>query len=105
MGLTVIATVVHVRSIHAFAIQDINGTIILSHVWIPTSVSLAQTIVCHLPDASIHQGLIAVSVLPSWAGHLMAKAATILMNASTQMSATHKLRASIIQVDLNAVVT
>lgn len=105
MGLTDIATVVHVRSIHAFASQDINGTIVLSPVWIRTSVFLAHTIACHQPDASIHQGRIAASVLRLLAGPLMAKAATIPMNASTQMSATHNLHASITQGDLTAVVT
>lgn len=105
MGRTAFATVVHVRSIHAFVSQDINGMISLSLVWISTSAPLAPTIACHRPDASIHQGRIIASVLPLWGGPLMAKAATILMNASTLMSATHKPRASTTQEDLTAVAT
>ena len=103
MGRTAFATVIHVRSIHAFVSRDINGMIALSPVWIPTSALSAHTIACHRPDALIHQGRIAASVLPLWGGRLMAKAATILMNASTLMSATHKPRASTTQEDLTAV--
>ena len=105
MGHTAFATVVHVRSIHAFVCQDINGMIALFPVWIPTSAPVAFTIACHRPDALLHQGRIVVSVLPLWGGPLMAKAATILMNASTLMSATHKPRASTTQEDLTAVAT
>lgn len=100
-----IATVVHMQSNPAFASQDINGTTLLSPAWILTSVSLTCTIACHQPDASTRQGRIDVSVLPSWGGPLMAKAATILTNASTQMCVTNRLRVSIIQVDFTAVVT
>ena len=105
MDLMVIATVVHVHSNPAFASQDINGTTLLSLAWILTSVCLTRTIACHQPDASTRQGRIDVSVLPSWGGRLMAKAATTLMNASTQMCVTNTLRVSIIQVDFTAVVT
>lgn len=54
---------------------------------------------------SIHQGPIDASVLPLWDGPLMANLAKILTNVSSQMCATHKLRASITLEDLNAVVT
>lgn len=104
VDLMAIATVVHVQSNPAFASQDINGTTLLSPVWIPTSASSTCTIACHQPNASTRQGRINVSVLPSWGGPLMAKAAKILTNANTQMCVTNKLRASITQVDSTAVV-
>lgn len=102
VDLMAIATVVHVQFNLAFASQDINGTTLRSPVWIPTSASSTCTIACHQPNASTRQGRIDVSVLPSWGGPLMVKAAKTLMNANTQMCVTDKLRATITQVDFTA---
>ena len=99
------ATETQVHCVHAFATRDISGTMPPPLVKTQMSVFLAPMTVCHQPDASTFQGLISASVHPLLGGPLMEDLATIQTSVNSQMCATHKLRASITQEDLNAVVT
>lgn len=105
MDPTAPVLVIHVRRSRAFATMVIIGAIYLTLVRILTSVYLVSTIVCHRPDVSTHQGPIAASVLPSQGGPSMAHLVKILMSASTQTCAIHKLCAATFPVDLTAAVT
>ena len=100
---TAVETRVH--CIHVFATRDISGTMPLPLVKTQMSAFLVSMTVCHQPDASTFQGRIAASVHPLLGGPLMADLAMIQTSVNSQMCATHKLRASITQEDLNAVVT
>lgn len=99
------AIVILLLSFRVFASRDISGIALLLYAWTLMNAFLALMNVFRPRNASTHQGPIAVNAPLLWVGPSMAKPATTLMSANTQMSVILRPPALTSRGDLTAVVT